>query len=143
MKKHFILHPIFALAAAAGFSAVVMLLWNALVPAIFGLAVINFWQALGLLVLARLLFGGFGWSGFAGHHCRHAHGGFGKNPIREKWKKMSTEERKEFVRKQCECADKMRGFAHRRHDFYGAENCGCGAEDCDCGTDDQANKKNE
>jgi hypothetical protein len=35
-------------------------LWNALMPAIFGLPTIGFWQALGMLVLSRLLFGQFG-----------------------------------------------------------------------------------
>lgn len=40
-------------------SLVFMLLWNALIPAIFGLKVIGYWQALGLLILARILFGGF------------------------------------------------------------------------------------
>ena len=40
-------------------SLVVMLLWNALLPAIFGLKAITFLQALGLLVLSKILFGGF------------------------------------------------------------------------------------
>ena len=35
-------------------------LWNALMPAIFGLGTISFWQALGLLVLSRILFGQWG-----------------------------------------------------------------------------------
>jgi hypothetical protein len=96
--------PIGILAALAGFSAVVMLLWNALVPAIFGLAVINFWQALGLLVLARILFGsGFGGRMGHGHH-RHGAAAFANNAIREKWLKMTPEEQKEFV--------KQRRFGH-------------------------------
>jgi hypothetical protein len=43
---------------------VVKLLWNALLPPLFGVSVVTFWQALGLLVLCRILFGGFG------RHCR-------------------------------------------------------------------------
>ena len=39
---------------------VVRLLWNWLLPPIFGLREITFWQALGLLALCRILFGGFG-----------------------------------------------------------------------------------
>ncbi|KAA6315090.1 hypothetical protein EZS27_034399, partial [termite gut metagenome] len=81
-----------------------------LVPAIFGLTVINFWQALGLLALARLFFGGLG------RHVRHAGGGFGKNPIREKWEKMTPEERNEFIKKRNEFGH---GFGHG-HDFLGA-----------------------
>ena len=37
---------------------VTMLLWNWLVPAIFGLGTITFWQALGLIILIKLVFGG-------------------------------------------------------------------------------------
>jgi hypothetical protein len=39
---------------------VVKLLWNWLLPPLFGWKTIGFWQALGLLVLCRVLFGGFG-----------------------------------------------------------------------------------
>ena len=49
--------------AAAGFAFVfgyfVMLLWNWLMPEIFGLITITFWQAAGIVLLARLIFGGF------------------------------------------------------------------------------------
>ena len=38
----------------------VKLLWNWLVPEIFGWRAISFWQAVGLLALCRILFGGFG-----------------------------------------------------------------------------------
>ncbi len=44
------------------FGYVVMLLWNWLLPAIFGLGTITFWQAVGIVILAKLLFGGFGGS---------------------------------------------------------------------------------
>ena len=46
---------------------IVRLLWNWLAPALFGLPVVTFWQALGLLVLCRILFGGFGMSGSKRH----------------------------------------------------------------------------
>jgi len=39
---------------------VVQHLWNWLLPALFGWRQISFWQALGLLALCRILFGGFG-----------------------------------------------------------------------------------
>ena len=39
---------------------VVQLLWNWLMPELFGLPSLTFWQAFGLLALARILFGGFG-----------------------------------------------------------------------------------
>jgi hypothetical protein len=51
-----ILAGFLALAAVGGW--VVMQLWNWLVPPIIGWESITFWQALGLLVLCRILFGG-------------------------------------------------------------------------------------
>ena len=44
---------------------ILMRLWNWLVPDIFGLAHINHWQAIGILVLAKIIFG-FGGSGGPG-----------------------------------------------------------------------------
>jgi len=41
----------------------VRLLWNWLLPPLFGWPEVTFWQALGLLVLCRMLFGGFGGGG--------------------------------------------------------------------------------
>jgi hypothetical protein len=56
-------------AFAALFGAIVMWLWNGLMPVIFHLGVITYWQAVGLAILGRLLFGGFhhGHPG-RGHH---------------------------------------------------------------------------
>ena len=44
---------------------VVLQLWNWLMPSIFGWRQITFWQALGILALSRILFGGFAGHGFA------------------------------------------------------------------------------
>ncbi len=51
--------PIFLAFLAVG-SLAFMLLWNALLPVIFGLKAIGYWQAVGLLLLAKILFGGWG-----------------------------------------------------------------------------------
>jgi len=40
--------------------AVVMLLWNAVMPPLFGLTGITFWQAVGLFLLAHILLRGWG-----------------------------------------------------------------------------------
>lgn len=40
---------------------IVMLLWNWLLPPLFGWREVTFWQALGLLALCRILFGGHGY----------------------------------------------------------------------------------
>jgi len=42
---------------------IVRQLWNWLLPSIFGVREITFWQALGILALCRILFGGFGLRG--------------------------------------------------------------------------------
>jgi hypothetical protein len=72
------------------FAAVVMLLWNALMPDIFHLGEISYWQALGLLILSKLLFMG---KPGGGHH--HHHNAW-KNEMREKWEHMTPEERDKF-----------------------------------------------
>ena len=46
---------------------IVKLLWNWLVPSLFGLSALTFWQALGLLALCRILFGGSGVMGGRSH----------------------------------------------------------------------------
>ncbi|HPH02187.1 MAG TPA: hypothetical protein PLM00_01925 [Spirochaetota bacterium] len=50
------------------FGIVIRELWNWLMPGIFGLGVIDYWQAVGLFILGRLLFGGFGHGG--GHSSK-------------------------------------------------------------------------
>ena len=39
---------------------VVLQLWNWLLPPLFGVPEVSFWQALGILALSRILFGGLG-----------------------------------------------------------------------------------
>lgn len=72
---------------------VVMLLWNALLPAILGVSTINFGQALGLLVLSRILFGGFGRGGWGrgGPGWRGRANSGRANPRRAEWKEKMTE----------------------------------------------------
>jgi hypothetical protein len=87
----FIPFAIAALVALAGF--IVMSLWNALMPVIFHLGVITFWQAVGLFVLCKVLFG-FG------------HGGHRGGPWRNKrfnMKDMTPEERQRFKEKWARC----------------------------------------
>jgi hypothetical protein len=79
---------VIGLLALAVFSFVVMRLWNWLTPALFGWHVINFWQALGLLVLSKILFGGF--RGGPGHDGRWRH------RMMERWAQMTPEEREKF-----------------------------------------------
>lgn len=109
---------LFGLLAVAGFGAVVMLLWNALIPSVFGLGVINFWQALGLLALARILFGGIG-GGMGDDRMRRMDRG--RNPIREKWMEMTPEQRKEFMERKEEDRDFFHGRRPNFGDFRGRD----------------------
>ena len=43
---------------------VVMKLWNAILPPVIGLYEITYWQAVGILILSRILFGGFSGGGY-------------------------------------------------------------------------------
>jgi hypothetical protein len=67
---------------------VVSHLWNWLLPSLFGWRQITFWQALGLLVLCRILFGGLGRHGSGRPNFRQR--------MRERCGKMTPEEREKF-----------------------------------------------
>ncbi|SRR6266700_329638 len=67
---------------------VVMHLWNWLLPTLFGLRLITFWQALGLLALCRILFGGLGIGGGRRSNFRRR--------MSERWEQMSPEEQEKF-----------------------------------------------
>ena len=47
-----------AIGALAIFTFIFQLIWNAVIPDVFGLKQITLWQALGILILASILFGG-------------------------------------------------------------------------------------
>ncbi|HEX2869530.1 MAG TPA: hypothetical protein VHO03_20975 [Ignavibacteriales bacterium] len=57
---------------------ILMLLWNALLPAILGVSVITYWQALGLFILSKILFSGFGRGPHAFYYRYYMHRKFGK-----------------------------------------------------------------
>lgn len=77
----------FCLVFLTAFGYIVMLLWNAILPDVLNAKPINFWQSLGLLALAKILFGGFGgWRG-----KRHWREG-----MHMKWQSMTPEEREKF-----------------------------------------------
>lgn len=78
---------------------VVMSLWNWLMPELFGLATITYWKAFGILVLAKILFGGFGGGRRCCGGCGHR-GGHWRSRWKQKWEGMSEEERAKF-RSRC------------------------------------------
>jgi hypothetical protein len=72
----------------AGFGYAVLGLWNWLMPALFKLPALTFWQAVGLLVLSWILFGS--WRGF------HRPGRHWRGRMRERWAQMTPEQREDF-----------------------------------------------
>ena len=67
---------------------IVRLLWNWLLPPLFGWREVTFWQALGLLALCRILFGGLGLHGPSRSNIRRR--------MAERWGHMTPEEREEL-----------------------------------------------
>jgi len=85
---------------AAILGAVVMTLWNWVMPGLyFGINAIDYWHALALLVLCRILVGGFRGHGRGGWHERHHW---------QKWQAMTPEEREQF------CQNRKGMFGHRQ-----------------------------
>ncbi len=92
---------ILAVAGVFALGWVVMSLWNWLMPLVFGLKMIGYWEAFGILVLAKILFGGFrhrAWCGGCGHY------GGGWRQRRSYWRErmeakmanMTPEEKEKF-----------------------------------------------
>ncbi len=72
-----------------GLPWLIMTLWNHLMPVLFSLITITYWQAAGLFILCRLLFGNFG---FRGRHGKP----FGKKLSSERWMQLSEQEKETF-----------------------------------------------
>ena len=86
----------FVVLVALALSFVVMSLWNWLMPGLFGVRLVSFWQALGLLVLSKILLGGFRSRPGGQMHWRRR--------MMERWEQMTPEEREKFrqgMRHRC------------------------------------------
>ncbi len=71
-------------------------LWNWLLPPLFGWRQITFWQALGLLALCRILFGGLGRHGFSRSNVRRRIADRMADRMADRWEHMTPEERERF-----------------------------------------------
>ena len=102
MKKIWIMKPVklvaFISVMLVALGLIVMLLWNALVPTLFGGPVLSFWQAVGLLLLSHILLRGWGpWrhgNGWRRERWRHrfeeklaAMTPEGREKFREEWRR--------------------------------------------------------
>jgi hypothetical protein len=73
---------------------IVLQLWNWLLPPLFGWRLITFWQALGMLLLCRILFGRIGGRGFSRSSFRRR--------MEERCENMTPEERERFRQRMRE-----------------------------------------
>ncbi|MDB4925450.1 hypothetical protein [Mucilaginibacter sp.] len=98
-KGRFIFIPIAVAAFLSLISFVVMQLWNNLLPAILHVSVITFWQAMGIFILSKILFGfgkgGRGWGGRGGAPWM-------RHKMEERFKNMTPEEKEKFKQKMRE-----------------------------------------
>jgi hypothetical protein len=82
----------------------VRLLWNWLLPPLFGRPEITLWQAIGILALCRILIGGVGGRGFSASRVRSRVADRVADRMAGRWDAMSPEERERFrqgVRSRC------------------------------------------
>jgi hypothetical protein len=92
------------------FSAIVMWLWNAILPEVSGVRPLTYWQAAGLLALAKILFGG--WWGGGRNRCRPT-GGHREDS--DRWHALTPQQREE-----------MRAEIRRRFGDWPAPGCSGG-----------------
>ena len=95
-KRRFIFIPFGVAAFLTVISFVVMTLWNNLLPGILHVGVITFWQAMGIFVLCKILFG-FGKGGGPGR------GNWMRHRMEEKFENMTPEQREKFKARMENC----------------------------------------
>jgi hypothetical protein len=110
-RRKFIFIPFAVAAFLSLVSFVVMSLWNYLLPGILHVGAITFWQAMGIFVLCKILFG----FGKGGHNRWGRHGRdnpWMRQKMEEKFKSMSPEDREAFKAK-------MKNHFCGRRDWHG------------------------
>lgn len=91
LQRFLMMLPLFLLGAAVFVTLgglLVRFLWNWLLPPLFGWPALSFWQALAMLALCRILFGGFGMHG--------AYRGGWRRRMQERYQSLTPEERERF-----------------------------------------------
>lgn len=96
-EGRFVFIPLAAAAFISLISFVVMQLWNNLLPEILHVSTVTFWQAMGIFILCKILFG-FGKGG------RMGGAPWMRRRMQERFKNMSPEEKELFKTKM---KDKM------------------------------------
>mgnify|MGYP001551730079 FL=1 len=103
-NKFFRVIPLIIIAGILLLSLAVMLLWNAILQPVLDIRSITYWQAVGIFVLCKILFGSFRRRRFPSHEK----GWQGRHHLRQKWMNMSDEDRIKFreeLKKRCRRPD--------------------------------------
>ena len=108
-RRFFILAPLFVAAFVGLFTSIVYWLWNSVLVDVLSVKAITFWQALAILVLAKVLFGGF--------PSRRVFGPPWRRRMMERWESLTPEQR-----------DQMREEMRRKFGDWPRPGCG-GAEE--------------
>lgn len=109
--------PLGIIAFLGLFSAAVYGLWNGVLVEVIGVKTITYWQALGILVLSKILFGGFPGRGGCG-----GPGAWRARMMAKRWESLSPEQREQM-------RDEMRRrFGDWPHPFCGGEDVRKGEE---------------
>ncbi|GAA3972524.1 hypothetical protein [Mucilaginibacter dorajii] len=124
-KGRFIFIPFAVAAFLSLISFVVMQLWNNLLPAILHVSAITFWQAMGIFILCKILFGfgkGGGKPGWAQQGAPWM-----RKRMEERFRNMSPEEKEHFKAKMkdrmCDWGGRGRGgrFGYKPWEDFAAD----------------------
>jgi hypothetical protein len=113
-KGRFIFIPVAVAAFLSLISFVVMSLWNELLPGILHVSAITFWQAMGIFILCKILFG----FGKGGHNRWGGGNQWMRRRMEEKYKNMTPEEKEKFKAKWDQrCGHSRWGHEHTWDDY--------------------------
>jgi hypothetical protein len=118
MKRRFwfgkaVMILVFCTAFVMLFSFIVMSLWNGILTDVLGVKAVTFWQALGILILSKILFSGFGGLHRKREHFRNRF----RQKMMDKWEKMTPEEKQRFKDEWKNRCANWRGGPFNDRDF--------------------------
>lgn len=105
-------HLFFFTAITIALGYLIMFLWNSIIPNLFNISTITYWQSIGLFVLARIFFGGIWKSDWCSGYNRIKHDYPENSPIYKKWASMTSEQQKDYIAKRRE------HFRHDKHHYF-------------------------
>lgn len=118
-KGRFFFIPLAVAAFLSVISFAVMSLWNCLLPGILHVEAITFWQAMGIFVLCKILFGfGKGRGGFGGR----GGGPWMRRKMEDRFRNMTPEERERFKERFRNCGRWSRQGEHPFEKYWQENN---------------------